>query len=101
VNAPATPKPNPLHTRLAQIGEYAKALETKADRRLEGAREFLGIVRIGSDARLEWAAYACWAHIYTRRAKVARRDEKRLGRVVAWADEQDRRASVRREKATA
>jgi galactokinase len=89
VNAPASPKSNPLHTRLAQIGDMAKALETKADRELSYAH----LARKHDVATREQVA--------ARRAKVARRDEKRLAKVVAWQDEQDCRAAVRRERATA
>jgi hypothetical protein len=109
VNAPA-PKETTLHKRLRQLGEYAKQLETDADSCLMDALTYTRAgaeclndeafahgkgVRYAPDA-LKVAAHQRWANIYRRRAKLARRDEKRLAAVVAFQDEQERRAEGRR-----
>jgi hypothetical protein len=101
------PKETPLHKRLARLGEYAKAMETRADNALWNARVALYSVNLGGDVTVEQptplkrAASQAWGHIYARRAKIARRDEKRLARVVAWCDEREQRVAAMREKATA
>jgi hypothetical protein len=107
VNAPA-PKETLLHRRLRQLGEYAKRLETEADRKLSEAHgTYDRVVRndhiemcagYRPAPPLKRAAAVCLAGIYRRRAKLARRDEKRFAAVVAYSDEQERRAEGRREK---
>jgi hypothetical protein len=96
VNTPAL-KETPLHKRLRQLGEYAKRLETGADAKLMEARVSHGEFRDGkiktiTPTLLKRAAAVCWAGIYRRRAKLARRDEKRLAKVAAVMD----RIGVRR-----
>jgi hypothetical protein len=78
--------------RLRLVGEMVKQLETKADGKLMDAKASICSLK---PTPLKRAASQTWAHIYTRRAKNVRRDEKRLASVVAWETEMERRAAVR------
>jgi hypothetical protein len=90
MDQPTTPKPTPASRALAAVQARAKCMEGRA----EGHREFAQDAAQLGLPTLEWHADVCMAGIYTRRAKLARRDERRLSAIVGFEAEMERRGAA-------